>query len=337
MIEILSSTELVTVQDAGRRDLRRFGVGAAGALDVLALNVGNTLVGNAHDAAAIELLASPLTLRFTIDTAFAITGADAGAKLAGSPVPPWWTMTAPAGAELVLRPGQRGLSTYIAFAGGICVPLVLGSRSTDVKTGFGGLNGRPLAAGDRLSLGDAAMAAPAAGGPGFGVKPSQAALPAALPLGAGMTALRALPAAQHELFSQEARAIFWESDWTVRPDSNRMGLRLAGPDLVPQQRQELLSHGILPGVVQVPPSGQPIIQASDANTCGGYPKMAVVIGADLWRLGQLRPGGTLRFVRVEPADAMAALEEQRSYLASVARAAAIARQLGSRVERRASI
>jgi allophanate hydrolase subunit 2 len=116
----------------------------------------------------------------------------------------------------------------------------------------------------------------------------------------------------------------------MRPDSNRMGLRLAGVDLIAAERHELLSHGILPGVVQVPPSGQPIIQAVEANTCGGYPKIGVVIGADLWRLGQLRPGGRLRFVETRWDAALDALREHDLYLARITRAVALARRLSLR-------
>jgi 5-oxoprolinase (ATP-hydrolysing) subunit C len=338
MIEILAATELVTIQDTGRFGLRRFGIGSAGALDNLALKVANTLVGNDVDAAAIELLASPLRLRFTAETVFALAGADAEARLDGHPVPPWWTMTAPAGAELVMRPSRRGLSSYIALSGGIAVPPVLGSRSTEVKSGFGGLSGRALAAGDRLALGNPTMAPPVSPEAGFGVKPPEMALAPVVPVVPGIEdaiVVRALPAAQHGIFTEAARDAFWNGGWRVRPDSNRIGFRLVGAELVPQQRQELLSHGILPGVVQVPPSGQPIIQMSDANTCGGYPKIAVVIGADLWRLGQVRPGGALRFVPIDAQAAVAALGEQRAYLTRVARAVALVRKLATNVVERA--
>lgn len=174
MLEVPSSTPLITVQDRGRFGLRKFGIGTSGAMDGLALSVANLLLGNKSDAAAIEVTASPFRMRFLADLAFSLAGADAEAKLNGQPVPPYWTMLAPAGSELVLQPPKRGLRTYVALAGGIALEPVLGSRSTDVKSGFGGLEGRALVAGDRLVVaGVEALGQPSAG---FGVTSPDAVL-----------------------------------------------------------------------------------------------------------------------------------------------------------------
>lgn len=326
MIEVLASGPLVSIQDQGRSGLRRFGISSAGAMDGLALAIGNILVGNDPGAAAIEITASNFRVRFCENIAFALSGADGSASLGGLDLPPDWVIGARAGQELSFRVPKKGMRVYMTVAGGIDVPEVLGSRSTDVKSGFGGMQGRSLVAGDRLQRfprPDLISLPPF----GFGVKPFAFPNDLVEPDDRDVTLVRAIPAAQHDNFSSTVQSTFWSTDWSLRPDSNRMGLRLAGPELMPLEHTELLSHGILPGVVQVPPSGQPIIQVSDANTCGGYPKMAVVIGADLWRLGQVRLGGKIRFIKTTQECAVLALAEQKAYLARVAKASRLARRL----------
>ncbi|KAA2213033.1 biotin-dependent carboxyltransferase family protein [Pseudoroseomonas oryzae] len=322
MIEILAATPLSSVQDLGRSGVRRYGIGVSGAMDPMALSAANLLLGNERGAAGIEITASPLRLRFLADTAFSLCGADGAATLDGLPLPPFWAMAARAGQELSVRAPRAGMRAYLAVAGGIDVPVVMGSRSTDLKTGFGGHEGRGLAAGDRLPIGTPA-APPRIPEGGFGVAP-----PAGMPLSeADTTEVRVIRAAQYGRFPEAAHETFWSTAWTLRPDSNRMGFRLAGPALIPVERVELLSHGILPGVVQVPPAGEPMIQLNDANTCGGYPKMGVVIGADLWRLGQLRLGGGLRFAEATREEALAARAANEAYLAGVSRASRLARRV----------
>lgn len=332
MIDVLACGPLVSIQDQGRPGFRRFGISSAGAMDGLALAVGNILVGNEPGAASIEITASGFRGRFLEDVAFALSGADGAASLNGRDLPPHWVVGARAGQELSIRVPKKGMRVYVTVAGGIDVPEVLGSRSTDVKSCFGGMQGRSLVAGDRLQLlprSDVTGLSPV----GFGVKPFSLSNDLIEPDDQDITLVRAIPAAQHESFSSTAQTTFWSTDWSLRPDSNRMGLRLAGPTLVPLEHIELLSHGILPGIVQVPPSGQPIIQVSDANTCGGYPKMAVVVGADLWRLGQVRLGAKIRFMKVTQESAFAALADQKTYLARVAKASQLARFLGSKRSR----
>ncbi|QEL27364.1 biotin-dependent carboxyltransferase family protein (plasmid) [Bosea sp. F3-2] len=314
MIEILSCGALATVQDLGRFGHRRLGVGTAGAMDVLALQIGNLMLGNGPGDAAIEITASGMRVRLETDTAFALTGAEAVADLDGLAIPPWWAHAAKAGSELTIRSPKVGLRTYLALRGGIAVPEILGSRSTDLKSGFGGHEGRSLKAGDRLPCGLAEpLNLPYRG---FGVKAPMQSLG---PIGPEdeATVVRAIPAAQHESFTADARAAFWSAPWKLRPDSNRIGFRFEGPELVAGHRRELLSHGILPGVVQVPPGGQPIVQMRDGNTAGGYPKIAVVIEADLWRLAQIRLGGRVRFLEVDRDAGLAAEAEISGYLGRI--------------------
>ena len=310
MIEILTTSVPSTVQDCGRRGHLSAGIGRAGAMDGLAFSAGNALLGNAEDAAGLEIALFPFRLRFETDTRFALSGADCGATLDGRPVPPFWTRHASAGQVLALGAPLRGARAYVAVAGGVAVPAVMGSRSTDLKGGFGGLEGRGFRRGDRLVLGEAT-----------GARHSTAAFGAALPSPAAAPdrsiALRVIPAAEHEVFDEASLQSLTQSDWHVGSEANRMGYRLDGPTLRLQRPLELFSHGILPGIVQVPSNGQPIIQLADANTCGGYPKIAAVIDADLWRVAQAPVGATLRFVIVDPEAATRALAAQGAWLAEL--------------------
>ncbi|KPP83751.1 MAG: Allophanate hydrolase subunit 2 [Rhodobacteraceae bacterium HLUCCA08] len=315
MIEILTNGPANAVQDAGRPGLLHLGISGGGAMDRLAFDIGNALLGNDPGAAAIEVAMFPFRLRIEADTRLAVTGADCAATLDGRPLPPNWAIEAPAGAELRLDTPRAGARAYVALAGGIDVAPVLGARATDLKTGFGGHAGRGLQRGDRLALGPAAPPALPPGG--HGALPD-ADMAAFWSLGATRATLRVLPAAEWEGFTDAARATFTDADWQVTHEANRLGYRLEGPGLDMTDRPELLSHGLLPGTVQVPASGQPIVQLADANTCGGYPKIAVVIGADLWKIGQLGPGGILRFQVVTRDAALQAGRDRAAWLARLA-------------------
>jgi 5-oxoprolinase (ATP-hydrolysing) subunit C len=334
VIEILSAGTLSTVQDLGRTGYLRYGVGTAGAMDRLALQAGNLLLGNAPDAAGIEVPVLPFKVRFLADMAFAVTGADAQADLDGVTLPPWWTQAAQAGQVLTLgRKGPAfgsGARSYLLVAGGIAVPAVLGSRSTQRRGEFGGHLGRALQRGDRLPAGDTGPA-PRSAAPapddgrkhGFGVLPAAIALPQDAFCGspvsqdASVTAVRVLPAAEYEDFDASSIEAFWDCRWKITAQSDRYGYRLAGTQLGLRDPIETRSHGIVPGVVQVPPGGQPIIQMRDAQPSGGYPKIGTVIEADLWRLAQARSGSHIRFVPTTYEEAVAALRPIDAYLSKV--------------------
>ena len=316
MIEIMSTGALATVQDLGRRGALKWGVGSSGAMDDLALSSGNILLGNAEDAAAIEIQIFPFQIRFLEDCAFAVTGADCAATLNGLPLPPWWVQEAKAGDLLHLgvpRPGKWAASrAYLCLAGGIDVAPVLGSRSTQLRGAFGGLEGRALRAGDRMSAGSA-RAAPCTG---FGLCPPALAMPLAVD---DVPAVRVLPAAEYEAYTQPSRESFWHQAWKITAQSDRYGFRLQGSPLSPIAPIELRSHGIVPGVIQVPPGGQPIVQMRDAQPSGGYPKIGTVIEADLWRLGQAPIGSHIRFVETRWDEAVSAREANAGWLAQARR------------------
>ncbi|WP_415769021.1 biotin-dependent carboxyltransferase family protein [Pseudomonas sp. LB3P38] len=300
MIEILSTGALNSVQDLGRKGYLNIGVGQSGAMDRLALSTANIMVGNPTDFAGLEIVLFPARLKFITDSRFALTGADALAHLDGFELPPNWVCDGKAGQTLIIQAPRRGARVYLAFAGGIDVPVLLGSRATDLKSGFGGLEGRGLIRGDQLSLN--LPRAKSTGSCGLtGVRE--------LPSLTTATVIRVLPAAQYEDFEDEVRERFFSEPWQVTQEANRMGMRLSGSELKLCSPLELLSHGILPGTVQVPPSGQPIIQMAEANTCGGYPKIANVIDADLSLLAQAPVGSKLRFLEIDLAEAIEAQKQ----------------------------
>jgi len=235
---------------------------------------------------------------------------------------PWWTAQAKKGDVLTIGVPASGTRCYLSLAGGVDVPVVLGSRSTQLRGQFGGYNGRQLQKGDVVQ----AVRAASTGldeqtrDTGFGTVPPEYSLPGPLAVpaaDAAETVVRVLPAAEYDRYQPESLDAFWREGWKVTPQSDRYGYRLAGPALNAIHTLEKRSHGIVPGVIQVPHSGQPIIQLRDAQPSGGYPKIGTVIEADLWRLAQARIGTKIRFVQTTYPEAVAALEEVERYLVKV--------------------
>jgi biotin-dependent carboxylase-like uncharacterized protein len=251
MIEVLSNAALATVQDLGRAGSLRYGVGTAGAMDDLALAAGNLLLGNDPGAAGIEVPVFPFKVRFDVDCAFALTGADCGARLDLEPLLPWWAHRARAGQVLTLglpQGARRASRAMLCLPGGIDVPEVLGSRSTQLRGAFGGHEGRALRKGDVLRAAEPGRVCRT----GFGLVPPSLALPLECD---GLVALRVLPAAEYDAFEPASRRAFWTGEWRITAQSDRYGYRLSGTALCPTKPMELRSHGIVPGVIQVPHSG----------------------------------------------------------------------------------
>ncbi|PWK38856.1 5-oxoprolinase subunit C family protein [Cupriavidus plantarum] len=314
MIEIIRPGAQASVQDLGRIGFRRFGVGRSGAADNLALEVGNRLLGNAPGDAGIEFTLGRAAMRFHADMRVALTGAECGANLDGLPVWAWHAFDVRKGQVLTLPAARGGTRTYLCVSGGIDVPPVMNSRSTDLKSGYGGFQGRVLRDGDRLPVGRVGLASEQ---DWLGVAAPAWSLPVNRQGDAWV--VRMLPGPEYEDFEPASQAALWEAEWTITPQSNRMGLRLQGPSLArcPERSADLLSHGVVPGVMQVPPAGQPIALMSDAQTTGGYPKIGVVIGADLWRLAQVPLGAAVRFMQVSLEEAAAAQAEVDRYLRQI--------------------
>ncbi|WP_105439959.1 biotin-dependent carboxyltransferase family protein [Neorhizobium sp. T25_13] len=316
MIEIVETGPFNTVQDLGRPGYRDIGVSASGAMDPLAVRIGNILVGNDEGAAGIEVQTFPFSLRFDRRTVFAVTGADGDPILDGLELLPWCAYTAEVGQVLELKHPPTLARAYVSLGGGLDVPSVMGSRSTSLRGSFGGNAGRPLVKGDRIALGDCANFAPVPASGLAVIEPAVALRDVFPDLVDGALPVRALPGGEHALFPNDGDA-FWSQTWKISSRSDRTGYRLSGEPIKPTASVEMRSHGIVAGVIQVPPGGEPIVQMSDANTAGGYPKIAGVIECDLWRLGQARIGSRLRFVRSTHAEARAVEQAVARYVEDV--------------------
>lgn len=267
------------------------------------MTIANLLVGNTPEAAALEITLGQIDVQFTRHCWFALTGAACEATLDGAPVWLGWRMEAKAGQRLVLKNPQHGIRSYLAVAGGIDVPEVLGSRSTDLKVGIGGIEGRRLQDGDQVKIGKSSRRFSAS----RGVKQ--------LPIG---NIIRALPGPEYHEFDSVSQESFWRSPWKLSPQSNRMGYRLQGQPLRRTTDREMLSHGLLPGVVQVPHNGQPIVLMNDAQTTGGYPRIACIIEADMYQLAQIPLGQPIHFAPCSLDEALKARADQQRYLEQLA-------------------
>lgn len=296
-LEVLRPGLLDLVMDFGRPGFRDQGVPAGGAADPVALALANRLVGNPEQAAGLELLLRGPALHFPLGARIALTGASMPGRLDGEEMPTGQTVEVPAGAVLELGMAQQGLRSYLAVAGGLDVPLLMRSRSTFLPGGFGGWRGRPLQSGDVLPVGGGGSA-------------RRGRLQNIIPV---PHRLRVLPGPQIGAFADAAIKDLAGSDFSVSADANRLGLRLDGP-LLSYGGGELLSQAVLPGAIQVPPTGRPIILGWDGPVTGGYPVVAGVIAADLPRLAQLRPGDGLGFCFVSPDEAQAAWEALQDFM-----------------------
>ena len=309
-IDVLEPGLQTTVQDRGRPGHARFGVSAAGAADPLALDLGNRLVGNPPEAAAVEMTLLGGSFRFEAPAVVALAGADMGAEADGLPFPPFASRRIRAGAIVRCGAAAKGARCYLAVAGGIDTPPWLGSRSTHLPSRLGGLEGRALRRGDRLPIGALPAADPgvssAAGGPPPMILRDRELL-------APSRTIRVTAGAHAPRFDAEALRLFETAEFTVSATSDRMGLRLDGATLPARGSGRMPSEGMPLGAIQVPPDGAPILLFVDHQTTGGYPVIAAVIAADLWRVGQLRPGARLRFepVTMETARALQLAQRQR--------------------------
>ncbi len=288
---------LTTVQDRGRWGHQAAGVPVAGPMDGYAHRLANGLVGNPADAATLEVtLIGP---EIVVDRAVtvAIAGATFDLSVDDAPVPPTGVLALAPGARLRFGARRIGARAYLAFAGGVDVTPVLGSRATHLVSGLGGLDGRALQAGDRLPLGEPSTASPrASGSPRVSYAPS-----------GGRAGLRVLMGPQDGWFSQSALNAIANAAFTVSARSNRMAFTLEGPPLPMGRGGEPLSEPVPFGAIQVPPGGSPLLLMADRQTAGGYPKIATVILADLPIAGQLAPGDVVTFQSCTRAEALAAL------------------------------
>lgn len=298
MIEVIASGLFTTIQDAGRHGYGHLGVPAAGAADLFNMRIANRLVGNPDGHATLEMTGAGATLRFEAGAHIALAGGILEAQLDGQPAALYQTLTARAGMVLTCGRVASGLRSYLGIAGGIDVPEVLGSRSTDTLSGLG-----PdiVTVGARLPVGASAMTEVGA----YLRSPPR--------YGASAT-LRILLGPHQDWFASAALRAVREATFSVSSQSDRTGVRLEGAALERIRPGELASMGMITGAMQVPPSGQPMVLLGNHGATGGYPVIANVIGADLHLLAQLTPGAQVRFTDVGPTEALDALMRQEARL-----------------------
>lgn len=308
---------LTTVQDLGRHGSQQFGVIVGGAMDAFALRIANLLVGNDEHAAGLEITLLGPEIYFAEPALISVCGGDLSPQLNDRALPLWKTVVAPEGSVLRFGRARRGCRAYLAVAGGVDAPIKMNSRSTYLRAGIGGWEGRALQKGDRLPVGVPAAASRALASlladeaQADGVAFSRWSVsPDLLPSYTADPEVRTVAGQELALFEEESAERFFADPFKVRTDSDRMGYRLSvdGDGLRLKDKRELISSAVTFGTVQVPPDGQPIALMADRQTTGGYPKIAQVASVDLPLLAQTNLGGTVRFRRVSLQEA------QRLYL-----------------------
>lgn len=303
-ITVLNPGLLTSVQDAGRIGYQQFGVSVSGVMDPRAMKVANILVGNEDNEAVLECTMMGPQLRFDVDNIIAITGGDLGPTLDGQPVANYAALAVRAGQTLRFAALRSGCRAYIAFAGGLDIPPVMGSRSTYMKAKIGGFEGRKLQKGDVLGF-----RAPKADLPNLDQRRTA---PEFAPQ--QEYAVRVLMGPQDDLFTPAGIQTFLSETYVVTNEFDRMGCRMEGAVIEHVNGGDIISDGIAFGAIQVPTAGKPIIMLADRQTTGGYTKIANVITADFRIIGQLKGGDRVRFVKTDIETARAELLAERDAL-----------------------
>ena len=300
-LEILIPGPLTTVQDCGRFGFGGYGVPPSGAVDPFSLRVGNLLVGNRENEASLEITIIGPKIIALIDTLIAITGADLQPKVNEIPLEMWRSQLLKKDDILSFKAPKSGCRAYLAIGGGISVQSIMGSKSTNLAAQFGGLEGRPLRKGDIISSDSPARYLKAVG---------KSLDKARIPSYPKNQVLRVISGPQDDHFSTKAKKIFLGSPFQVTPQSDRTGIRLAGPQIEAKKnlKGSIISEGVVSGTIQIPGDAQPIIILGETVT-GGYRKIATVISADLPLVGQLKPGDTVNFRKVSMDEAYKAVRE----------------------------
>lgn len=310
LLHLIEPGLLTTVQDRGRYGYQRYGVPVSGAMDEFALRMANVLVGNDQGAAALEITVQGPTIEFLAPTWIAITGADLSATLDERTVSLWESVQVHAGSVLAFGDPRDGMRAYLAVRGGIDVPIVMGSRSTYLKGRFGGLQGRALRKGDRLSTLPLDRS---------DFVPKRLPKNYTAPLYGGSHRLRVITGPQQDAFDRGALSAFLGSRYKVSSQSDRMGYALDGPKIEHRDGADIISDGNPPGAIQVPGDGVPRILLADRGTTGGYTKIATVITSDLSKLAQALPAHAIAFRQVSLQEAQDALREREALIRSVER------------------
>jgi len=290
---------LTTVQDLGRYGYQKFGVAVSGVMDSFAHRIANLLVGNDQGEATLELTLIGPVIRFEKEAKIAICGANFSPTVEGIPVPAWRPVWIRKGSTLRFSPSEIGARAYLAVAGGFAIDPVMNSRSTFLRAGMGGFQGRALKAGDVLDF------RPLSRWFDWGAQnnlpffyPAWRVSRGLLPLYRKNPTIRVIEGGEYEWFTTEAQVDFFSAPFTVSGQSDRMGYRLAGPRLAVREQRELISEAVTMGTIQISSDGNPIVLMADRATTGGYPKIAQIATVDLPLIAQVRPGEQLWFFKI---------------------------------------
>ena len=303
-VQILRAGPQSTIQDVGRVGYRAIGVGTSGALDPFAARVANILVGNDEQAAVIEVALGNARMRFADERLIAWCGGDFDVRIADCLIPAGHACRVAPNEEVAIKGAGQGCRLWLAISGGIDVPIVLGSRATDLRAEFGGLEGRALRDQDELALDESSAVATQRM---KSLRDSRISAWSAqkewsLPARRDVV-LRFVRGSDWNLFDESAHHAFATAKFVVTAEADRMAARLDGPELKRNETHDLLSEGVAPGTIQVPPNGKPILLLGDCQTIGGYPKIAHVITVDLPIAAQLRASDDVRFHEISVSEA----------------------------------
>ena len=309
ILEILSPGALTSVQDLGRFGYGRYGVAPSGALDTFALRNANLLVGNREDQACLEIMLLGPRIRFMADAVVAVTGGNLLPQRNKQPLEMWQAHGFKKDDILTFKTPVSGFRAYLAVAGGLGVPPVMGSRSTNLPSGFGGYRGRPVKKDDFLVSGEAVADLNAAG---------RRFNPDWVPRYPDKWTLRVIWGPQDDQFPEASRNLFVQASYKMSAESDRTGIRLQGPaiDRKTDIEESIISEGVVSGSIQIPGDGKPIIILGETVT-GGYRKIATVISADLPLLGQIKPDDDLQFEAVSEKTAYQALHDMEDRIRSI--------------------
>jgi biotin-dependent carboxylase-like uncharacterized protein len=318
MIKVRKPGLQTTVQDHGRIGYYNIGMPPTGAMDEFSYIIANWLVGNEDNAAVLEATYIGPELEFWVDTVIAVTGGRIPPKINGNPIPMWETVAVKAGDVLSFDFVKSGARAYIAVAGGIDVPVVMGSRSTYTLCGLGGFEGRALQEGDTLSVGDMTSHL---------VKPGTTVPEAEVPSFKKAHTIRVIMGLCSYRLTEESKKRFQEIDWTVTPEANRVGYRFKGEPLEFVPREQPFGAGSDPsnvvdlgypiGSIQIPAGIEPIALLNDAVTGGGYATIATIISSDLNKMGQIKTNEKVQFQGVTLEDALQARRSLREKLGRI--------------------
>lgn len=317
-IEVLSPGLMTSVQDLGRYGFQKHGVIVSGAMDSYALRVANLLVANRQGEAALEITLVGPKLKIEKGTLLALTGGDLSPLIGGKPVPMWRPIYINQDSVLEFGVCRSGCRAYLAVAGGFDIQEVMGSKSTYLRAGIGGFQGRALQKGDILEsnvtggeLADRVIKHLRKAESVFSA-PAWYADRRYIPAAVNPVSIRVMPGRQFECFTADSRERLFSQSFLITTQSDRMGYRLSGTVLKLTEHLELISEAVALGTVQVPPDGNPIILLADRQTAGGYPKIAQVATVDIPRIAQVKPGSKLTFTRisVEAAEQLYLQKEQ---------------------------